>query len=51
MHVHFLGNGITMRLPDGDALRHVANALMAASRVVDLGDEPVVTTPGDDTIN
>ena len=47
LHVQLNGNGVTLRLPP-DGFRHVANALSAAVRLIDITDAP----PGPaDTIN
>ncbi|MGZ3419892.1 MAG: hypothetical protein ACXVEF_11770 [Polyangiales bacterium] len=47
LHLQLNGNGITVRLPP-DGIRHVANALSAAVRLMDLTD----SGPGPaDTIN
>lgn len=51
IHVHLHGHGISLRLPEGEALRHIANALGAASRVVDHAETPPLTNQGDDTVN
>jgi hypothetical protein len=51
IHVHLHAQGISMRLPGDEALRHIANALSAASRVVDHAETPPLTSQGDDTVN
>jgi hypothetical protein len=47
IHVHLHANGVSLRM-NTDSLRHVANALSAASRVVDVVDGPTVAG---DTVN
>jgi hypothetical protein len=51
IHVHLNAHGISLRLPDGDALRHVANAFSAASNVLDHEATPKLTAAGDDTVH
>jgi hypothetical protein len=48
LHVHLHGQGITLRMP-ADAFRHVANAISAAQRLVDMTDR-AATVPSD-TVN
>ncbi len=38
IHVHLHGNGVTLKLAEGQ-FRHVSNALAAAVRLVDLTDD------------
>ncbi len=44
VHLHLHPNGVSLRM-NADSLRHVANALGAASRLVDMVDG--ATTPSD----
>jgi hypothetical protein len=45
VHVHLARNGLSLRMKDED-LRHVANALAAAARVVDRAETPVSLPSG-----
>lgn len=47
VHVHLLAQGITLRT-DTEGLRHLGNALSAASRLLDVVEAP---SAGDATVN
>ena len=49
VHVHLHAQGMSMRL-DPEALRHIANALAGASRLVDMVDAPHPPA-GDQSVN
>jgi len=49
VHVHLHAQGMSLRL-DADGLRHIANALSGASRLVDMVDAPRPPA-GDETVN